>query len=156
MILEWQADADILQIKTEVAKKKLMLHELYDTPIILEPVPETVVPTIHVPNIWAILEPRVKGTQEEKEVRKKIEEEKEIKKMARAECIESERNWETRVHKIASVAGGSRTPVVYIKGDGFVPPSIADSSIPVDNGMIIEESESRPKGPPTDFAESVP
>lgn len=57
---------DIKDIKTKLAKIKRMVHELYDKPVILEPVIETVVPTIHVPNIWDILESRVKENQEEK------------------------------------------------------------------------------------------
>lgn len=45
---------NIAKIKFEVVEIKKIVLELYDRPIILEPMIKTVVHTVHVDYIWAI------------------------------------------------------------------------------------------------------
>lgn len=62
-------------VKSKVAKIKRMVMELYDIPVDSEPMIETVAPTIHVLNIWEILNPvdtPVKKTKMSKEKEREI------------------------------------------------------------------------------------
>lgn len=65
---------DIREVRAEVAYIKRMVAKLYNRPISQEPMVNIVVPTIHVCNIWAILD------QVEKLVEEPREEKIEIKK----------------------------------------------------------------------------
>lgn len=42
---------DITEVKTKMVEIKRIVHELYDRPVILDPMIEIVVPTVHVLNI---------------------------------------------------------------------------------------------------------
>lgn len=56
--LSYGQTPNITGIKIEVVEIKRMVHKLYDRSVISEPEIETMVPTIHVLNIWEILELR--------------------------------------------------------------------------------------------------
>lgn len=56
---------------------------------------------------------------------------------------------------MASGVGGSRTLVIDIDEDSVVTPTVIDDSIPVANGMKVEESGTQPEGPSADVAEPV-
>lgn len=66
---------DITKVKSKVDEIKKMVVELYDRPIISEPVVAIVVPNVHVDNIWAIQvlveEPREERRESNREVLKK-------------------------------------------------------------------------------------
>ncbi|KAF3667788.1 hypothetical protein FXO37_09839 [Capsicum annuum] len=62
---------DITEVKTEMDETKWMVHELYNSSVILKHMIKIVVPTIYVSNIWVIPEPRVVETEDERQARKK-------------------------------------------------------------------------------------
>lgn len=58
--------SDITELTIEMVKIKKIVHELYDRLMIPESIVETVMPTAHVSNIWAIPEQKKEETKEEK------------------------------------------------------------------------------------------
>lgn len=79
-----------------MAEIKKMVSELYKRPFISEPVIETVISTVEVPNTWEdSANVQVKETREEKKRKKR--EAKEANKKARIESIWDEGDHETLV-----------------------------------------------------------
>ncbi|XP_047249994.1 uncharacterized protein LOC124885790 [Capsicum annuum] len=57
--------SNVADIRYEVMKIKKMVIEIYKRPVVVEPVLETMIHTVHVPNIWAIpLDAPVEDTEE--------------------------------------------------------------------------------------------
>lgn len=85
---------DVTEIRSEVAKIKMMVTELYDRPIVSKPIVETVIPIIHVTNIWEVpVEVPVREIREERhEKKRKRKEDKAAKKRARVDNIQDERD----------------------------------------------------------------
>lgn len=83
---------DIIETKIKVAKIKKVVHSLYDRLVISEPVIDTVVPTIYVPNIWAIQSQNFNRPEKISKKKRRKHEEKEFEKRAKADSIQSERD----------------------------------------------------------------
>lgn len=130
---------DVTEIKTEIAENKKMVHELYDRLIFLELVVGTMMPTVYVPNVWAIQELRIQETKEER-IKRKRKNKKYLVVQNKAFTKSSQDEWdlETRVYEMAMGVGGSRALIVDVAGLMLCPPSTIDStSIDV---MVADES----------------
>lgn len=86
--------SNVADIRYEVMKIKKMVVEIYKIPVIVEPILETMIHTVHVPNIWAIpLDAPVEETEEQRrEKKRKREEDGVAKKRARARSIQDKRD----------------------------------------------------------------
>lgn len=97
--------------------------ELYDRPVIIEPVIEKVIPTTYVPNILAILDqieiPMVKTREEKGERKQRKREEKKAEKKAKVENKQDKLDWHKRVLEMAARVDGSIPPVFYSDGGQF-------------------------------------
>lgn len=128
-----------------------MVAELYDKPVILVLVIETIMPTVYVPNIQAIpnlVEVPIKKTQEKRrEIKRRRSEEKDIEKKAKVTSLLDEQDLEARVHEIATEASGLIPPTIDAERDGVVPPTTTINSVPTVNGIIFQENRTRPVRP---------
>lgn len=129
---------------------------MYNRPVIPEPVIEMVVPTVHVTNIQAIPELRVEDSYDKRrEKKKKRLEEKEAEKKAKANSLQDEQDWKTRVREIAVGTSGLRPPGINAKGGSFMPSTIVVQSFLVDR-MIADNSGTQFEGPHTDIVDPMP
>lgn len=119
---------NVADVRFEIAKIKKMVAELYERQVISEPIIDTMIPTVEIPNIWA--EPadvQVKKTKEKrKEKKRKREEEHDAENKAKADSIQDEWDRETRIHEMDARAGGSIALIAITEGVDVMPLS-ADS-----------------------------
>ncbi|KAF3663601.1 hypothetical protein FXO38_10547 [Capsicum annuum] len=147
---------NVTESKIEVAEIKKMVLELYKRLVVVELVVETMIPTIHMPNIWVdlvdalVVDSRVQR-HERMRKGKKIEKDK---KRDHVESIQDKRDHEIRVHKMAMGAGGLRALFIDTAGVDVVPPSTIDS-VPIDV-MIDDESRTWSVGPHADIVKPMP
>ncbi|KAF3675682.1 hypothetical protein FXO38_04651 [Capsicum annuum] len=93
-------------------------RELYERPVVVKPVVEIVIPTVHVPNSWTVPEDTpVEETKELRQDKKRTRKEyKATKKNPRAKSIQNEQDRQTRVHEMALGAGELRALIMDTEG----------------------------------------
>lgn len=62
--LRYREIPDVIKQNTDIAEIKKMVHELYERSLIPESMVKILIPTVHVSNIWFILELRIKDMEE--------------------------------------------------------------------------------------------
>lgn len=113
-----------------------MVTNLYERLVVAEPVAETVIPTVEVPNIWEdSVDVQVEKTREK--MKRKKRKGKEVEKKAKVESIQDESDHETWVYEMAGGAGGSTAPIVVDEGADVVPQSIDSVSV---IGTVVDKS----------------
>ncbi|KAF3661265.1 hypothetical protein FXO38_11785 [Capsicum annuum] len=141
MIRGVRVDDEVVDIRAKVAVINTIISELYKRPVVTESVIKIVIPTVHVPNIWAYpIDVQVEETEEERRERKrKRKEEQEAEKRARADSIQDKGDRETRVREMDAGAGRSRALIFVAAGvDVIHPPQLASmiESILIDRTVV--------------------